>query len=111
MGGGEAAVVWTLADRLGRPPADGCDAFERRSAALAGTPDDARDLIAGAQSVLADDPLADMYVTLGREIARLPPPKKSGPAAGYVEDTQRLVIRRLCDGASKAECGRVPPVD
>jgi hypothetical protein len=87
---GEAAVFRPLADRLGRAPVDGGHPLERGAAALAGAADDAGDLIADPQVVLADEALADVQIPAGREVAGFAPAKEPGAAMRDLEDAEGL---------------------
>ena len=49
------------------------------------------DLVAGAELVLADDPLADVDVAVGGQVSRLAPPEKAGalPASSRTPSIRR----------------------
>ena len=65
MDGAEAVEFGAAAHLGGRAAVDGRDLFERRAPALAAGAGLAVDLIARAELVLPDDPLADVDVAVG----------------------------------------------
>ena len=71
MDGAEAGELGPAAHLLGGAAVDGGDLFERRATSLAAAAGVALDLVAGAKLVLPDDPLADVNVAIGGEVARL----------------------------------------
>ena len=88
MDGAELAEVEPAANVGGRAAVDGGDLLQRGAPALAARARLAVDLVARAELVLADDPLADVDVGAIGEISRLAASEKAVALARQLEDAE-----------------------
>jgi hypothetical protein len=88
----QAAELGTLPQDLRRLSLDRGNRLQRGTFPLGCRTHRACDLVTGSESELADEPLADVNVALGGQIARFAPAEKAAPPACDLENAEHQVV-------------------